>query len=319
MLRPDRNPEDYARFYDEIGAAQLEERYLARHSYAAARMQLLLEWLLPVARAGGKLLDIGCASGYYSVAFAKAGGFATGLDISEASIALARRRAELDRVTERCDFFQGDMRQLAIGEGRYDAVAMIEVLEHVREQREAVEQAVRALRPGGVLVLATPHAFDNLPRWQRFLHRNAPTPEAAGVHVERLGTNPLVAESGIAHEPYFHDAFTFEQVRGLVPDEAEILRHHSLYMPIPGLRALAHLPPALRGWMRRMAGESVSLPDSGEQAGEDSPTADDPLAIPPLSKEAALMVKLSKLMWRMPVVRMTYNHHLLIARRREPS
>jgi 2-polyprenyl-3-methyl-5-hydroxy-6-metoxy-1,4-benzoquinol methylase len=319
LLRPDRNPEDYERLYDEIGAAQLEERYLANNAYAIARMHLVLEWLSPLARTGGKLLDIGCASGYYSVAFAKAGGRATGIDISEASIALARRRAEQESVAGRCEFLRGDMRSLSIREGDYDAVVMIEVLEHVREQREAVEQAVRALRPGGVLVLTTPHALDELPRRQRFRHRNAPTPEAAGVDVQRLGTNPFVTESGIEHEPYFHDAFTFEQIRSLLPPESEIVRLHSLYMPIPGLRLLAHLPPAVRQTIRRMLGGEEPPVSTGELPTGSTRRPDEPVAIPALNAEASLMVGLSKLMWRIPVVRLTCNHHLLVARRRERS
>jgi 2-polyprenyl-3-methyl-5-hydroxy-6-metoxy-1,4-benzoquinol methylase len=320
MLRPDRNPEDYDRFYDEVGGAQLEERYMAIHAYAVARMHLALEWLLPVARAGGRLLDIGCASGYYSVAFAKAGGRATGIDISEASIALARRRSQRESVAERCEFLQGDMRSLPISEGDYDVVAMIEVLEHVRQQREAVGQALRALRPGGLLVLTTPHAFDEIPRWQRFRHRGAATPEAADVHVQRLATNPFVTESGIEHEPYFHDAFTYEQIRSLLPAEAQVVRLHSLYMPIPGLRLLARLPLSVRQMIKETV-ESRAVPGStnDEPPAERGARADEPLPIPPLNAEASLMVKLSKLMWRIPVMRMTFNHHLLVARRREPA
>src|SRR5262249_16999558 len=183
---------------------------------AAACLQLGRDWLLPVARAGGRLLDLGCASGYYSVAFAKAGGRATGIDISTSSIRLARLRAERDGVGERCEFRQGDLRALPVDDGEFDVVSMVEVLEHVREQREAVAEAVRALRPGGLLIVAAPHAFDHLSPWQRFRNRRAPTPEAVGVDVPRVGTNPFVAESGIEHEPYFHDAFTFEQARALI-------------------------------------------------------------------------------------------------------
>ena len=320
MLRPDRNPEDYDRFYDEVGAAQLEERYMAVHSYVIARMHLALELLLPVARAGGRLLDIGCASGYYSVAFAKEGGHATGIDISAASVALARRRAEQESVQSRCEFHQGDMRSLPLGEAGYDAVAMIEVLEHVREQKTAVEQAFGALRPGGVLVLTTPHAFDELPHWRRFRSRNAPTPEAAGVAVRRLDTNPFVADAGIAHEPYFHDAFTFEQIRGLLPAEAQIVRLHSLYMPVPGIRLLARLPLRVRHMIKRtVEGKAAHGPTADQRPAGNRHVADEPLPIPPMDAEASLMVKLSKVMWGIPIVRMTFNHHLLVVRRSESS
>ena len=106
-LRPDADATDYARFYDEIGEAQLEERYMSRHSYARARFQLVLDRLLEATGSSGTLLDIGCASGYYSVAFARAGGTVTGIDISGASVELARRRADADGVGERCDFVTG--------------------------------------------------------------------------------------------------------------------------------------------------------------------------------------------------------------------
>ena len=170
VLQPDANSPDFETFYDRIGAAQLEERYIAENEYAVARIHLVLDWLLPVARRGGRLLDIGCASGYYSVAFARAGGYATGVDISKASVRIAQRRAEAEGVADRCEFLHGDMRSLPIDDRLYDAVVMVEVLEHVREQEDAVAEAIRALRPGGILVLTTPHALDELPPWKRLLH-----------------------------------------------------------------------------------------------------------------------------------------------------
>jgi SAM-dependent methyltransferase len=286
---------------------------MAIHGYAVVRMHLALEWLLPVARAGGRFLDIGCASGYYSVAFAKAGGRATGIDISDASIRLARRRAEDEGVAERCEFLRGDMRSLEIEEGAYDVVSMIEVLEHVREQREAVGEAVRVLRPRGLLVITTPHAFDAIPRWQRLLHRNAPTAESAGVVVKRLDTNPFVTEAGIEHEPYFHDAFTFAQIRNLLPPDVEVVRLHSLWMPVPGLRMMTHLPSGLRRRIKRRVGGKS--PSTGPPEARDGETVAGPVPIPALDAEGTLMVRLSKLMWNVPVLRMTYKHHLLVARR----
>ena len=47
VLDPDRNESDFTRFYDRIGAAQLEERYLAANAYAIARMQLGCLWTVP--------------------------------------------------------------------------------------------------------------------------------------------------------------------------------------------------------------------------------------------------------------------------------
>lgn len=287
---------------------------MASHWDAVARIQLVLEWLLPVARAGGSLLDIGCASGYYSVAFAQAGGQATGVDISEAGVALARRRAEHEGVAVRCEFLQGDMRTLAVSDGAYDVVLMIEVLEHVREQPQALAEAARALRPGGLLVLTTPHALDRLPALRRLRYRKALTPEAAGVDLQRLDTNAFVAESGIPHEPYFHDAFTFEQLRALLPEDVEVVRHHSLYMPMPTSRVMDIVP---RGLRRRLKDALTrgALASEDDQLTDTRPTPDEPLAVPLPGANAALLVTLSKLMWRVPILRMAGYHHLLVARK----
>lgn len=53
----------------------------------------------------------------------------------------------------------GDIAEFNFGEKRFDAVVMCEVLEHVREPRQAIENVRRFLRPGGVLILSTPFIF----------------------------------------------------------------------------------------------------------------------------------------------------------------
>ena len=66
-LRPDDRPDDFKEFYDRIGAAQLEELYIQEWWSAVSRHHLALGLILPSAKTGGRLLDVGCASGYYSV------------------------------------------------------------------------------------------------------------------------------------------------------------------------------------------------------------------------------------------------------------
>jgi SAM-dependent methyltransferase len=214
-------------------------------------------------------------------------------------------------VDDRCEFATGDCRSLPFSDRAFDAVLMVEVLEHVREQRQSVAEGVRTLRPGGMLVLATPHAFDSLPPRQRFRHRKAATPEDAGVTVERLGTNPSADAAGIRHEPYFHDAFTFEEVRSLVPDDVEVIRLHSLTALASGLRLSRYVPRALRESIKGSIAPPVSAPSATAPA-----DSDEPVEMPPLGGDAALIVKASKAMWHVPVLRQMGSHLLLVARRR---
>lgn len=53
--------------------------------------------------------------------------------------------------------------QLPFQNDTFDAVLLIEVIEHIGPDREAIKEIQRVLRPGGVLVLTTPNG-DTLPR-----------------------------------------------------------------------------------------------------------------------------------------------------------
>src|SRR5438477_13204006 len=51
-------------------------------------------------------LDVGCGSGRYAIAFARAGAVrVTGVDVSASMIHLAREEAVRSRVEDRCEFF----------------------------------------------------------------------------------------------------------------------------------------------------------------------------------------------------------------------
>lgn len=54
-----------------------------------------------------------------------------------------------------CDF----ERPLPIGSGKYDAVLLINVLEHVFEYRQLLGETVRVLRPGGTIIIVVPFLF----------------------------------------------------------------------------------------------------------------------------------------------------------------
>lgn len=305
-LRPDDRPEDFIDFYHRIGEAQLEEAYYGGHGYAVARHHLLLGLLAPYAKRGRSMLDVGCASGYYSVRYAKRGGRATGIDVADSSLSLARERARRAGVADRCVFAMGDLRDLPVDDRSYDVVLATEVLEHIREQRQALGEISRVLRPGGTLVMSSPGALDAMPPRQRMALRGARTPAQAGVQIERLGRNTAVAAAGIAHAPYFHDAFTFRQLRDLLPQRLEVVRLHSLLFVPPRAWTAGFLVSGAVArrvpWRRRAVPVTAPCPGG-------------PIEIPEAYPEARALMEWTRLLWRIPRLRKAGTGILLVARR----
>lgn len=104
----------------------------------------------------GRLLDVGCSTGAFMVVARDAGWSVQGVEIGRSSAAYARETLSLD-VT------QVSMYELDAVPSSYDAISMIEVIEHLERPRVALDRAYALLKPGGVLLVTTPN-FDALYR-----------------------------------------------------------------------------------------------------------------------------------------------------------
>ncbi len=54
-------------------------------------------------------------------------------------------------------FVCGDARSLPFGDDSFDIVTLFDVLEHIEEDRLAAREALRVVRPGGSVLVSTPH------------------------------------------------------------------------------------------------------------------------------------------------------------------
>jgi 2-polyprenyl-6-hydroxyphenyl methylase / 3-demethylubiquinone-9 3-methyltransferase len=103
---------------------------------------------------GLEVLDIGCGGGILAEGLARKGARVTGIDMAEMSLEVARlhlHESGLDidyRLVAAEDF-------AAANEARFDLVTCLEMLEHVPDPASIVAAAVRALKPGGRIVLST--------------------------------------------------------------------------------------------------------------------------------------------------------------------
>lgn len=98
---------------------------------------------------GGRPLEIGCGNGGYLSRMRELGWDVAGVDPDARSVRAARA-AGLDAT-------EGEMTADTYPAESFDAVVMCHVIEHVHEPAALVHAAWRALRPGGVLWIATPN------------------------------------------------------------------------------------------------------------------------------------------------------------------
>jgi 2-polyprenyl-6-hydroxyphenyl methylase/3-demethylubiquinone-9 3-methyltransferase len=103
---------------------------------------------------GNRVLDVGCGGGLLSEALAACGARITGIDMAEASLAVARAHMQTNDLD--IDYRQTTAEAHADERpGHYDAVVCMELLEHVPRPASIVDSCARLVRPGGDVFFAT--------------------------------------------------------------------------------------------------------------------------------------------------------------------
>jgi SAM-dependent methyltransferase len=111
----------------------------------------LVDALLDAAEvaAGKRLLDVGTGPGYAARRAAERGAVATGVDIADEMVALARGRNGAIR------FLVADAEELPFPDGSFDAVVGNLVVNHLPAPERALREFVRVLRPRGAVAVST--------------------------------------------------------------------------------------------------------------------------------------------------------------------
>jgi 2-polyprenyl-3-methyl-5-hydroxy-6-metoxy-1,4-benzoquinol methylase len=124
--------------------------------YAGAVFDVLLDLLSRHGRQGMRIADIGCGPGYYSLEMARNGFHVTAIDIAEKAIRAARETLESSPKEPgfgSLDYRVASMDQLG---GQYDAVIFTGVIHHFGDPGSVVEEAMKLLSPGGLLICYEP-------------------------------------------------------------------------------------------------------------------------------------------------------------------
>jgi SAM-dependent methyltransferase len=117
-------------------------------------------WLKPRLREhGGRLLDLGCGSGAFTIGAARMGYDALGLSWDERNQRVAQERAAIAK-TGQCRFDVCDVRQLDSRPdllSGFDVVVCLETIEHILDDQKLICDIAACLRSMGTLLLTTPY------------------------------------------------------------------------------------------------------------------------------------------------------------------
>lgn len=177
FLHPGLSPEEERKFYaaefegfmsgrsgDSGGWSQPEKHIAANQATVARRMRYLTE-VLP---ARGRVLEVGCSSGFMLYPLADAGYECVGVEPSGVFRDYLRER----KVT--CHDSLDALRSSSPADGSFDVIMHFFVLEHVADPEAFLRAQMDLLRPGGVLVCEVPNAADalatvyDIPAFERF-------------------------------------------------------------------------------------------------------------------------------------------------------
>jgi SAM-dependent methyltransferase len=101
-------------------------------------------------RRGGKLLDVGCAAGFFLDEARRRGWETIGVEVSRFASEYARRELHLD-------VFTGPLEAAKLPDQEFDVVVLYFVLEHLRDPLALLREVGRVLQVGGLLSVAVPN------------------------------------------------------------------------------------------------------------------------------------------------------------------
>lgn len=114
---------------------------------------------------GMTTLELGCASGWLTLATAQRGAHATGIDLSQKSLDIAQAyyQSIAQEVPGTVEYRAADLNSLELPAEHYDVIAVKGTLHHLVHLEHVVDQMYQALKPTGLVWIEDANGNESLP------------------------------------------------------------------------------------------------------------------------------------------------------------
>lgn len=119
-------------------------------------------------RPGGRVLDLGCGSGWLALEFGRRGQYVDAYDISPKAIKLAKQMLLENPYQEgfgEVNYYLKDISEVDLGEEKYDAISGWSAFHHIPNFSAFMERVKRALKPGGILATMDDMHQSSIEKW----------------------------------------------------------------------------------------------------------------------------------------------------------
>ncbi len=123
--------------------------YLREKDDIRATFNLRLKWINRYAKKG-KLLDIGCALGFFLELAREQGWKVEGLELADYAYSYTKKVLKIPVQKK-------TLEQVKFPSGSFDAITLFDVIEHLPDPKRTVAEMGRVLKKGGVISITTPN------------------------------------------------------------------------------------------------------------------------------------------------------------------
>jgi SAM-dependent methyltransferase len=153
LLNPQPSDAELATIYGQDYFASETQASPLKSATARHYLDLLRQYGVP---AGARLLEVGCGRGELLAEAARQGFDVTGVELSPAAAVTAAQRLAEVVGNDDCHVHCGSIEDADLPAGTFDVCVLADVIEHARDPMAMLRAVRAAMKPDGVLLMATP-------------------------------------------------------------------------------------------------------------------------------------------------------------------